>query len=458
MMELIMCSPSIQRTAKYPKGDIRNYSDLVIQKTWQEEEYRTGNRINKVNETHGEIWTNAIQKAIEENEYIYIPPFKDKIYIDRPLIIPSNRTIEVSEYTTISLIPNSNCCMLRNEMSKVDHGIFDFKTNPNKNIKIIGGIWSYGNNGICGGNGNFSAHFTPGMKESDNGPTGAFSFSNIKNIEIRNIHFIDISSFAIQISGAENFTVDTIYFENSFRDGVHINGPAKKGLIKNIFGKTGDDIIALNAWDWSTCSMSIGTIEDVIVDRVETEPNYLWSEIRLLSAILDIKDKGTLECSLKNCTLKNIKGIHTIKGYNQPKQDSPLKIDHPDIGKIENLSFENIKFNYINPENYYTTKYSGFEFCSDCNNITFKNIFFDFPLGKEDYGNWSVATIGPMTASFLEPNSYCKASNFKFQNIFHTLNKELKNLTDENLFIRTKKIIKEEKEIGSGEIKNITIN
>ena len=46
------------------------------------------------------------------------------------------------------------------------------------------------------------------------------------------------------------------------RDGVHVNGPASFGEIHDLKGlDMGDDMIAINAWDWDVSAITYGTVE-----------------------------------------------------------------------------------------------------------------------------------------------------------------------------------------------------
>lgn len=456
-MELEIVTANISIKDEYQQGDIRRYSDLVFRAEWKEEFFNNGG-YRLINQ-EGDIWTKAIQKAIDENEIVYIPPLQTPVYIDDTLIIPSHRVIHASDHTIIRMLPQRGFCMMQNEKLKYDHDEFDYKTNPNIGIIIDGGVWSTCSNGIRDGNGNHSQHFNPQNDLLQKGVSGVFTFSNVRDITIKNLKIFDVSAFAIQISGCEDFLIENIIFDNAFYDGVHLNGPAENGIIRNISGLTGDDIIALNAWDWSAGSMSCGTIRHVLVENIQMKPGYLWSEIRLLSGVSNTCDGRILDCAIEDCQIKNIKGIHTVKGYNQPCKQSPFLIDHALPGRIERITFSDMEFNYINPENYYTKKFAAFEFCADCRNLIFENILFCYPLRNKGFQNWYAVSVGPMTAEFLNSESFCNVLELKFINIFHMPdNNNIEQVKDPQLLV-CEKTIKDDNDkiIGSGKADFISL-
>jgi hypothetical protein len=63
---------------------------------------------------HGQIWTEALQAALDAHEIVVIPASEEISWIDSTVIIPSNRRIEASG-ATIRLVPEYPYIMLRNE-------------------------------------------------------------------------------------------------------------------------------------------------------------------------------------------------------------------------------------------------------------------------------------------------------------------------------------------------------
>ena len=79
-------------------------------------------------------------------------------------------------------------------------------------------------------------------------------------------------------------------------DGIHIQGPARFGQIKNIYGNANDDHIALCANGTTRSEITKGVIEDIDIDGVYCDNGY--TGVRLLSC-------GD---AVKNISIKNIHG------------------------------------------------------------------------------------------------------------------------------------------------------
>ena len=60
------------------------------------------------------VWTDAIQKALDEKKGVFIPKSDDVYYIDDPIYLDSDRAIQADPEARIHAVPNLNACMLRN--------------------------------------------------------------------------------------------------------------------------------------------------------------------------------------------------------------------------------------------------------------------------------------------------------------------------------------------------------
>ena len=54
-----------------------------------------------------------------------------------------------------------------------------------------------------------------------------------------------------------------------YADGIHINGNTDKVFLRNVEGKVGDDIIALNMFDWKDSSINFGPIDTVWCENIK---------------------------------------------------------------------------------------------------------------------------------------------------------------------------------------------
>ncbi|MBQ8882335.1 MAG: hypothetical protein IJY70_02975, partial [Clostridia bacterium] len=116
----------------------------------------------------------------------------------------------------------------------------------------------------------------------------------------------------IQIGDTEGFVVRDIYFDYNWRygctDGVHINGPAKNGVIENLCGTTNDDMVSLTPADEQHAEVTCGEISNVDIRNVTAKNGY--SGVRLLS------------CS--NFAIKNI----TVSGVYGDYRHNAVLISH----------------------------------------------------------------------------------------------------------------------------------
>lgn len=411
--------------------NILSYREFVRKGNWVEGKANTdGLWIEE--EVSGEIWSDAIQNALDQNTLVYIPSSFVPVYIDKPIILNSGNCLKLEKETEIRLKPRTNTCMIRNSNMIC---VPDDSVNPSfkrdKDILVEGGIWNAMNNGMAGGNGNVCGNSD--VEKKIYGAHGNFLFNNVQNLTVRNAIIKECTSFAIHVSACSEFLIENIHFPRIYRDGVHVNGPAENGIIRNISGKSGDDIIAVNAWDWLNCTMTFGPIRNILVEDIASEPGYLWSEIRILAGTKLFENGNRFDCDIRNCTFKRLKGIHTVKMYSQPNHEVGIDKDYsPTVGYLEDFHFEDLETDYIKPDNYYCKKGGVFEVCSDVQDLEIKNVKVNFPLTEEKYGDLKLVAVGPLSGTWkydkldtskwveiFEPDSVCTVSGLKISDVYH---------------------------------------
>ena len=205
--------------------------------------------------------TEALQKLLDGRGYIYLP--RGKYLISKTLVIRGGTCLSLAPRATIRLADGANCTMIVS-----DHSV------ENHDITIEGGVWD----------GNCSAQVR--CHEPDRYFYGtAVQLLNTFDLTVRNLTVKDPEAFAIQIADAERFTVENITFDFNMMkpnmDGVHVQGRARNGYIRNIKGATNDDMVALNCDDGLNGKIYQGDIENIEVDGVFCENGY--TAVRLLS-------------------------------------------------------------------------------------------------------------------------------------------------------------------------------
>lgn len=404
-----------------PSGfvDVTKYSHLVK----KEKTEIIKNGISEISDI--EIWTDAINTALTECKKVFIPYMERPVFLDDSVIMKSGYGLKVDKKQVIALTPNTNVCMLRNE--NLISGVKCAVTlqNPDEDIYIEGGIWT----SLEKENGNYHL-----LSHKNNPIEGVFTimlFSNVRNIVFKDIEFTESSSYAIQLSNVEGFRVSDIRFLSYHKDGVHLNGPAKCGVIENLYGDNmGDDMVALNAWDWHSSAMTFGTISNVYINNVNSTNN----EFRLLPGQKIFENGERTDCDILDCVVENIKGVYTYKLYAQPYYLNELKgISDVSgtVGKIENVYFNNIEFPRILQYGFsdIIAVRGLFEICADCDNINIENVSVCDSLPELLEKDISLVKVGPLSATYklddtdtskwcelFEPDAVCTVKNISVKN------------------------------------------
>ena len=86
------------------------------------------------------IWTNALQRALNEHEVVIIPSSNTPYVLDGSVIIPSNRRIIAESGAIVRLSDTCKLLMLRNKETK-DGTHMPITAKRDENVSIEGGIW-----------------------------------------------------------------------------------------------------------------------------------------------------------------------------------------------------------------------------------------------------------------------------------------------------------------------------
>ena len=381
------------------------------------------------------IWSEAFSFALKNYEDIIIPA--GKYYVDKSLVVPQNRGIIADENAEIILIKGVKSLLLRNE------NVIDGSDKPipktaikDENISITGGIWGEENDErlAYGKSGCFDE------KNSMVGVSTCFLLSNVKNLTLKNLTFRHTAGFAIQMGNISNFAVENICFDVCYADGLHINGGTENGTVKNLYGHTEDDLIALNAYDWDNSSINFGKIENLVVDGVKCDVGgNVHKSIRIQPGIYPYKSGEKEDCFVKNLAIKNVSGVACFKMYLQTPAYTTFPEKNVGVGRMENILFENISADTSEPVdkqpnylsgNTVTGNFATFEIGSDVKNLTFNNV--KTVLNKAKYPNSYFIAVGPKTQYIAEkklelfdPYVCCTIQRINFENVY--INNEKKD-------------------------------
>ncbi len=197
--------------------------------------------------------------------------------VSKTLKIHSNTRFELSPGAKLLAAPMSRCALIENDAFRSD--------GRDENIEIIGGIWD-GNCDEMGLDGTYEAkHRLDVPFHPDVFKGKLVRFAHIDRIHLSKMTVRNPVGYGIQIGDVRGFVVRDIFFDYNWHfgttDGVHINGPARDGVIENLCGTTNDDMVALTTYDEPHAEVSLGDIENVDIRNITARNGF--SGIRLLS-------------------------------------------------------------------------------------------------------------------------------------------------------------------------------
>ena len=389
----------------------------------------------------GDVWTAAIQAAVDENDYVFIPDMGKTIYLDNPIYLGSNKHIKVEGMQKIALVAGTNTCMLRNKniISGRDRAVT--LSNPDTDISVEGGFWTVTGN-----------HKLRADKEdSIFGAWSVFIFSNVERITIKNLKIHDSHSYSVQICNCRDFYISDIEFVEAHRDGIHLNGPARYGIIQNLKGRDmGDDMVAFNAWDWNNSALCFGELSYIITRNLDSEDN----EFRILPGEKLYDESENLDCDIYNCCFENIRGVYTFKLYGQPNISNAISKTNDVTGKlgdIYNLYFDNIVFPKIRTSGLNALPVDGmFEICANCKDIYINGVTMETEPESMVGDGIKLIKVGPLSATWTNgsdnpedwgevfyPDAICEADGIYLSDVAFVKDGKRVNTTDLSLLTKT---------------------
>ena len=299
-------------------------------------------RADKVRCVNGtNVWTDAINAALRDSQVVRIPASGTPYYVDGTIIVPSCRKI-MAEGATISLLPPCDTVLLRNANAADGTLRPNDRSTGDRNICIVGGRWEdwqvsrkgYGRSG----------RFNDGVREKGRnfyGVSALLYFGNIETLTVRDITIANAGGFAIQCGDARDALFRNIEFDVCFADGLHLNGGIERVHAQNVRGDVGDDLVALNVYDWQNSSVNFGPGDTILCEDLRLRSGY--PAIRLLPGVYRFADGSKRDCRLNNVLLRNVRGVNCFKMYLQtPAYGIGTDPEWGEVGSAENLWFENV--------------------------------------------------------------------------------------------------------------------
>ena len=349
--------------------------------------------VRTVNGTN--MWTAALQKALDEHEIVTIPASGEKYFFDGTVIVPSRRRIEATG-ATVRLADGMRTVLLRNASAQ-DGTLAPIPASATRDtdIAIVGGRWEdwctrragYGRTGMF--------NLLPRRKGNYFGVSTLFFFNNVNRLSVTGATFHHTGGFAVQAGDGDAVAFRDISFDRCFADGLHLNGNLTRVLARNVRGQVGDDLVALNAYDWLNSSVDFGPqryilCEDLELVRLPGVPAY--PAIRILPAKYRYADGSIVDCAISDVIFRRVKGITTYKMYLQtPRYTIGSPPEWAEVGSGGNLFFSDLEIDLdapIDKIGQYATQeaprghFAAFEFGANLSLVHFKNIDITFHADK----------------------------------------------------------------------------
>jgi len=342
-----------------------------------------------------EVWTEAFQADLDADGQLHIPARDEPYYLDGPIVLKSGQKLTADPKAEIRLKPGSNTCMVRNEhlIGFADTPV-PADTSPDTNIIIEGGIWTTLATSRAELNGNRRGNSSKNKPEP--GTHGVILLHNVRHLALRNVTVRESSPFAVHLGNIRDFIVDGLTLDRHGRDGVHLDGPASDGTIRNVSGDSRDDPVALVAWDWQQYGVTYGPIHHIIVERITGAPmdkNGI-DAIRLLPGVKRFSDGTTLDCPIHDITLRDITDIRVFKLYDQPNLEIGRDKDSSaGIGTLKNITFERLTFN----------RSGSIQVHANTDGLTVRDVKLLFPITAD----FRLIELGPRSQTYPSggPNS-----------------------------------------------------
>jgi len=370
-------------------------------------EYRA--LVRAVNGTN--MWTAALQKALDEHEIVTIPASDETYFFDGTVVMPSRRRIE-ARGATIRLADGMRTVLLRNASAQ-DGTLAPISASAKRDtdIAIVGGRWEdwctrragYGSTGMF--------NLLPRRKGNYFGVSTMFFFNNVNRLSVTGATFHHTGGFAVQAGDADAAMFRDITFDRCFADGLHLNGNLTRVLARNVRGQVGDDLVALNAYDWLNSSVDFGPqryvlCEDLELVRLPGVPAY--PAIRIQPAKYRYADGSIVDCAISDVIFRRVKGVTTYKMYLQtPRYKIGSTPEWAEVGSGGNLFFSDLEIDLdapIDKIGQYVTQeaprghFAAFEFGANLSLVHFKNI--DITFHADRWPLTHLVQVGPKSCFY----------------------------------------------------------
>ena len=352
------------------------------------------------NGTEVTVWTDALQQAVNDHEIVRIPAAVEPYYMDGTVVIPSNRRIEAADGAEICQMAGVQVLLLRNEHTQDGTHMPVSGKDRDENITIIGGRWeeSYRARAGYGRSGKYDE------QRSFYGVSTCMLFNNITGVMLKNMTFAHTAGFSVQMGDISDVVIEEITFCECYADGIHLNGNTERVWIHGLSGSTGDDLLALNMYDWLDSSVNFGPGRMIWAEGLNASPDSRYKALRIEPGMYYYADGTSVDCGLYDMVIRQIRGVRNIKLYLQtPPYDIAAKNpERSGVGSADNLFFEDMELNLDYPADHFGPykakdpvrgRFGAFEVGANIGRLTLKNIRLTLYPDRQPLS--CLMTVGP---------------------------------------------------------------
>ena len=374
-----------------------------------------------------DVWQ-TVQNALDSYRQVEIGKVSFPLMLSRALVMHSGNRLYVDPETELKDLPGCGGTLLRNENVTIGSVAPEEDTLRDEDMIVEGGIWAPGD--PTGRSYVNDPH--PAMQALNKRGTllGVIYFCNARNIVVRKLTVREATAYAVLICRCDDFVTEDLFFERHRKDGVHVNGPSHRGVMRRLRGKCGDDIVALNAWDWHSSAVCYGPITHMLVEDLNAEHD----EMRLLPG-KKLYDNGDVrDCPISDIVFRRMSGLYSIKMYQQPyylNKRKGLNDRSLTAGLMENILFEDIDIAGNTNEAMSEVILDAFwEIGADAKNIVWRNIRVGAAVEDFTALGMTLSNIGPKSSTYtegnpdpetwqelFEPDLICRGEDLVFENV-----------------------------------------
>lgn len=326
------------------------------------------------------VWTRALEQALAEHEWIDIPAAAQPYYIDASVSMPSNRHIEAEAGAVIRLLDGVTVLLLRNEHTQDGTHAPIPDAGADEHISIRGGRWEeyHDRRAGYGRSGKYDA------ERSFFGVSTCMLFNHLRHLTLQDMTFAHTAGFAVQAGDVRDALFENIAFDTCYADGLHINGNCENVWVRNISGEVGDDLVALNMYDWQNSSVNFGPMHTVMCEDLISAPSSRYKSLRIEPGVYAYDDGTSVDCSLTDAIIRRVQGIYTFKMYYQtPRYEIGTQPEPGRVGSCSHIYYEDIDIDLAAPIDRFPAYLEGdpvrgafgaFELGANIDFISFENI------------------------------------------------------------------------------------